>query len=231
MSPKCILVAEDDDAIRRVVSDSLTGAGYEVRTAPNGRAALELLLSSPVDLALLDVNMPEINGFKLLRMMQKECPGIPSIILTACGDEQDRVKGLQLGADDYVVKPFSIAELLARVAAVLRRSPGRQLAVAQVLPFPGGRLDGENRSACLDNGTPLPLTEKEFELFRYFLTHPGRVISQEELLLRVWGNSSKAAQTRTVAVTLTRLREKIGTLPASHIETIRGRGYRWNEHE
>ena len=228
MSIKCILVAEDDAAIRRVLADSLTGAGYEVRTAPDGRTALELLLSTPVDLALLDVNMPEISGFKLLRMMQKECPGIPSIILTACGDEQDRVKGLQLGADDYVVKPFSIAELLARVAAVLRRSPGRQLAVAQVLRFPGGELDGESRHARFDDGTPIPLTEKEFELFRYFLTHPDRVIPQEELLVRVWGSSSRAAQTRTVAVTLTRLREKLGPIPSACIETIRGRGYRWN---
>lgn len=229
MSNKCILVAEDDPAIRRGLADSLEGAGYEVRTAPNGRAALELLLTTPVDLALLDVNMPEINGFKLLRMMQKECPGIPSIILTACGDEQDRVKGLQLGADDYVVKPFSIAELLARVAAVLRRSPGRQLAVAQVLQFPGGQLNGKTRCATFDDGTPIPLTEKEFELFRYFLTHPGRVIPQEELLLRVWGSSNKSAQTRTVAVTLTRLREKLGAAPSACIETIRGRGYRWNE--
>lgn len=229
MSNKCILVAEDDAAIRRGLADSLEGAGYEVRTAPNGRAALELLLTTSIDLALLDVNMPEISGFKLLRMMQKECPGIPSIILTACGDEQDRVKGLQLGADDYVVKPFSIAELLARVAAVLRRSPGRQLAVAQQLQFPGGQLDGENRCATFNDGTTIPLTEKEFELFRYFLTHPGRIIPQEELLLRVWGSSNKAAQTRTVAVTLTRLREKLGTTPSACIETIRGRGYRWNK--
>ena len=229
MSNKCILIAEDDAAIRRVLADSLAGAGYEVCTAPNGRAALELLLTTPIDLALMDVNMPEINGFQLLRMMQKECPGIPSIILTACGDEQDRVKGLQLGADDYVVKPFSIAELLARVAAVLRRSPGRKLAVAQELHFPGGTLDGESRQARFDNGTPILLTEKEFELFRYFLTHPGRIIPQEELLVRVWGSTSRAAQTRTVAVTLTRLREKLGALPSSHIETIRGRGYRWNE--
>ena len=229
MSNKCILVAEDDTAIRRVVADSLASAGYEVRTAPDGRAALELLLTTPVDLALLDVNMPEISGFQLLRMMQKECPGIPSIILTACGDEQDRVKGLQLGADDYVVKPFSIAELLARVAAVLRRSPGCQLAVAQVLRFPGGSLDGETRRAQFDDGTPLPLTEKEFELFRYFLTHPGRVIPQEELLLRIWGSRNSVSQTRTVAVTLTRLREKLGTEVSAHIETIRGRGYRWNE--
>ena len=229
MSNKCILIAEDDAAIRRVLADSLAGAGYEVCTAPNGRAALELLLTTPIDLALMDVNMPEINGFQLLRMMQRECPGIPSIILTACGDEQDRVKGLQLGADDYVVKPFSIAELLARVAAVLRRSPGRKFAVAQELHFPGGTLDGESRQARFDNGTPIPLTEKEFELFRYFLTHPGRIIPQEELLVRVWGSTSRAAQTRTVAVTLTRLREKLGVLPSSHIETIRGRGYRWNE--
>lgn len=229
MSNKCILVAEDDAAIRRVLADSLSGSGYEVRTAPNGRIALELLLSTPIDLALLDVNMPEISGFKLLRMMQQECPGIPSIILTACGDEQDRVKGLQLGADDYVVKPFSVAELLARVAAVLRRSPGRLLAVAQVLRFPGGELNGQTRSAHFVDGTPIPLTGKEYELFRYFLTHPGRVIPQEELLLRVWGSTSRAAQTRTVAVTLTRLREKLGAGPAAHIETIRGRGYRWNE--
>ncbi len=228
MENKCILVAEDDAAIRRVLADSLAGAGYEVRTAPNGRVALELLLSTPVDLALLDVNMPEISGFQLLRMMQKECPGIPSIVLTACGDEQDRVKGLQLGADDYVVKPFSIAELLARIAAVLRRSPGRQLAVAQVLKFPGGTLNGETRQACFADGSLIPLTEKEFELFRYFLTHPGRIIPQDELLLRVWGSRNKAAQTRTVAVTLTRLREKIGAEPSACIETIRSRGYRWN---
>lgn len=229
MSNKCILVAEDDAAIRRVLADSLAGAGYEVKTAPDGRAALELLLTTPIDLALMDVNMPEINGFKLLRMMQKECPGIPSIILTACGDEQDRVKGLQSGADDYVVKPFSIAELLARVAAVLRRSPGRQLAVAQVLDFPGGTLDGRTRRAWFSDGTPISLTGKEFELFRYFLTHPGRVIPQNELLMRVWGSTNSAAQTRTVAVTLTRLREKLGNEISAHIETIRGRGYRWND--
>lgn len=101
--------------------------------------------------------------------------------------------------------------------------------MAQVLRFPGGTLNGETRRAQFDDGTPIPLTGKEFELFRYFLTHPGRVIPQEELLLRVWGNTGSAAQTRTVAVTLTRLREKLGAGPSACIETIRGRGYRWNE--
>lgn len=224
---RCILVAEDDSAICGILADSLQTAGYAVLTASDGKQALEILLSRPVDLALLDVNMPEINGFRLLKIMGKECPGIPSIILTAHGEEQERIKGLQLGADDYVVKPFSIAELQARIAAVLRRSPGRQLAVAQQLPFPGGILDGENRSVTQTDGTPIPLTEKEFELFRYFLTHPGRILSQEELLLRVWGSRLGIGRTRTVAVTLARLKEKLGAETALSFETIRGQGYRW----
>lgn len=226
MNNRVIVVAEDDTAIRCVLQDTLEGAGYTVLPAADGRAALELLLANAVDLALLDVNMPEINGFRLLKIMQKECPGTPSILLTAHGEEQDRVKGLELGADDYVVKPFSIAELLARIAAVLRRSPGRALAVAQRFLFPGGVLEGESRSASRADGSPLPLTEREYDLFRYFLSHPDRVLSQEELLLRVWGSNS--ARTRTVAVTLTRLREKLPREAAAAFENVRGRGYRWN---
>lgn len=225
---RLILIAEDDAAIRRVLQDTLEGAGYAVSAAADGRAALEQLLTQPVDLALLDVNMPEINGFKLLKMMQRECPGTPSIILTAHGEEQERVKGLELGADDYVVKPFSIAELLARIAAVLRRSPGRAMAPGQTFPFPGGELNGDTRAATAMNGVPLPLTEREFELFRYFLSHPDRVLSQEELLLRVWGSNTPAARTRTVAVTLTRLRDKLPEAAAACFENVRGRGYRWN---
>ena len=121
MSSRCILVAEDDAPIREALRDSLEAAGYAVLTAEDGRRALELLLSSEVSLVLLDVNMPEINGFKLLRMMGRECPGTPCIILTAHGEEKEREKWLQLGADDYVVKPFSVAELLARDAAGARR--------------------------------------------------------------------------------------------------------------
>lgn len=228
MNSRLILIAEDDAAIRRVLQDTLEGAGYRVLAAADGRAALGLLLAHPVDLALLDVNMPEISGFKLLKIMQKECPGTPSIILTAHGEEHDRVKGLELGADDYVVKPFSIAELLARIAAVLRRSPGRALAVAQTFTFPGGTLDGNARKAGTADGTDMALTEREFELFRYFLSHPDRVLSQEELLLRVWGSNAPAAHTRTVAVTLTRLREKLPAQAAACFENIRGRGYKWN---
>lgn len=225
---RLILIAEDDAAIRRVLQDTLEGAGYEVSAAADGRAALEQLLTHPVDLALLDINMPEINGFKLLKMMQRECPGTPSIILTAHGEEQERVKGLELGADDYVVKPFSIAELLARIAAVLRRYPSRAMAPGSTFAFPGGVLNGDSRTASAADGSAIPLTEREFELFRYFLSHPDRVLPQEELLLRVWGSNTPAARTRTVAVTLTRLRDKLPEAAAACFENVRGRGYRWN---
>ena len=223
-----ILVAEDDEAIRRSLQDALEGAGYAVVTAADGEAALAVLLSRPVDLALLDVNMPVVSGFKLLKIMARECPGIPSIILTARGEEQDRVKGLELGADDYVVKPFSVAELLARIAAVLRRYPGKPHVAAAELAFPGGRLNGENQTAEMDDGSTTTLTEREFALFRYFLSHPDRTISQEELLLRVWGIQGQAEKTRTVAVTLARLKEKIGPAAAERFENVRGRGYKWN---
>ncbi len=229
MEQKCILIAEDDEAIRELLADLLRSAGYEVRAAADGRAALESLLSYPPDLALLDVNMPEIDGFRLLKMMERECPGTPSIILTAHGEEKERVKGLELGADDYVVKPFSSAELLARIAAVLRRSTGRQLPIAQQLHFPGGSMDSATRSITTIRGDTISLTEKEFELFRYFLTHPNRILPQEELMLRVWGNRGGLGRSRTIAVTLTRLRDKLPQEAAARFENIRGRGYRWNE--
>lgn len=229
MSKRCILVAEDETPIRLALCDSLEGAGYDVLAAEDGRRALELLLSQEVDLALLDVNMPEINGFKLLKMMARECPGTPCIILTAHGEEQDRVKGLELGADDYVVKPFSVAELLARITAVLRRYPARRRVGAKALQFEGGQLDPTQREVRFADGRSTTLSEKEFDLFRYLLAHPNRIIPQEELLLRVWGNRNRAVQTRTVAVTLTRLKDKIGEQASAHIENIRGRGYRWND--
>lgn len=229
MSKRRILVAEDDESIRKALIDTLEGAGYEVAPAADGKAALEILLTKEIDLALLDVNMPHISGFKLLKVMAGECPGVPSIILTAHGEEKDRVKGLTLGADDYVVKPFSIAELLARIAAVLRRSIGRKHSMSNDLAFPGGRLNTDMRNIISDDGTEIALTDKEFELFRYFLTHPGRVISQEELLLRIWGNNASSTQTRIVPVTLTRLKEKTGAKAAACFANVRGHGYIWKD--
>lgn len=224
-----ILVAEDDAPIRQALSDALGAAGYRVFTAEDGREAMEQLITREVDLVLLDVNMPELNGFQLLKFISRECPGVSSIILTAHGEEADRVRGLQLGADDYVVKPFSMAELQARITAVLRRSAGRARVISAPLEYPGGKLDPATHLVEDESGRSIRLTEKEFELFRYLLMHPGRVIPQEELLLRVWGSPSHSLRTRTVAVTLTRLREKIGPRAAAHIENVRGLGYQWRE--
>ncbi|MCH5284946.1 MAG: response regulator transcription factor [Akkermansiaceae bacterium] len=230
MAVKCILIAEDDASIRTGLADVLSAHGYGVLVAADGAEALALLMTQEVDLALLDVNMPHINGFKLLSLMAKECPGVPSIILTAHGEEKDRVRGLVGGADDYVVKPFSMAELLARIAAVLRRAPERRVSVCahEPLRFPGGCLNAETHCADWEDGGSIPLREKEYELFYYLLSHPGRVISQAELLRRVWGSTGDS-QTRTVAVTLARLREKLGPAVAGRIENVRGRGYKWTE--
>ena len=229
MAERTILVAEDDASIRAGLSDALQAHGYGVLTAADGEAALKSVLTQEVDLVLLDLNMPKLNGFKLLKIMSKECPGVPSIILTAHGEEKDRVRGLENGADDYVVKPFSMAELLARVAAVLRRYPTRRVSAEKALHFPGGSLNPDNHSVVMDNGSCVALRDKEFELFYYFLAHPDRIISQEELLLRVWGSRANASETRTVAVTLTRLREKLDPAVAQRIENVRGRGYKWSK--
>ncbi len=230
MDERTILVAEDDASIRAGLADALRTHGFAVLTAADGEAALRLILANRVDLVLLDLNMPKLHGLKLLKVMGKECPGVPSIILTALGEEQDRVRGLESGADDYVVKPFSMAELLARVAAVLRRYPSRSCAAPQQpLPFPGGSLCPQSRAMLLDDGTTVPLRDKEYELFRYLLMHPGRIIPQEELLVRVWSSRVPASQTRTVSVTLARLREKLTPEVSQRIEGVRGRGYKWND--
>lgn len=228
MNNRCILIAEDDVSIRQALADALTGTGYTVHEAGDGRKALEILFTQHIDLALLDVNMPEADGFKVLAIMEKECPGIPAIMLTARGEETDRIKGLQLGADDYVVKPFSILELMARITAVLRRSPERPKMPA-VPSFPGGTIDPSARTVIFDDGRTVALSEKEFDLLVYFLRHPNRIIAQEELLIRVWGKTAKPSQTRTIPVTLARLREKLGSESAltRGFENMRGIGYSW----
>ncbi len=228
MSERCILVAEDDTAIRCALVDALRASGYAVLEAANGQQALELLLIEGIDLALMDVNMPHRDGFSLLKVMQRECPGVPSILLTARGEEHERVKGLTLGADDYVIKPFSMVELLARISAVLRRYPVRRLAATKNLSFEGGHLSPDEKKVIFDTGNIIELSTRETELFRYFLMHPDRIIPQEELLLRIWNSDAASSQTRMVAVNLTRLKEKLGAPLATRFENVRGRGYRFN---
>lgn len=171
--------------------------------------------------------MPGADGFQVLQVMSAERPGTPVIMLTARGEEEDRVQGLKLGADDYIVKPFSIRELLARIEAVLRRSPERPRQLREIR-IPGASLDSANRLLTFEDGKETSLTAREFEFLTYMATHPNRVITRDELLRRVWDVDPRLTDTRSVEMTVMRLRDKLGTVAAAPLETLRSQGYRWN---
>jgi DNA-binding response OmpR family regulator len=221
-----ILTVEDDPAIRRGIVDALRFAGYQPLEAARGDEGLELATSRSYDLLLLDLVLPACSGLEILRRVRSIRPTQPVIILSAMGDEDDRVAGLRLGADDYVVKPFSVKELLARVEAVLRRSPERPQEVSQVA-LADGTADLDRAEICFADGTRAELSEKEVELLRYLAANSGRVISRDELLLRVWQISPHGLPTRTIDMHVTRLREKLRDDPAEPrvILTVRGKGY------
>lgn len=222
-SPRRILIVEDDPAIRAGVCDALRMVGHTPLEAADGDAGLRVALENEVDLVLLDVVMPKQDGISVLAHIRRERPTLPVIMLTARGTEADRVRGLSGGADDYVVKPFSLRELLARVDAVLRRSPERAHPV-DALAFANGTKVNLQTCACHpSNGAPATLSEREVELLRYLAAHPGRAISRDELLARVWRiEGISGAETRTVDVCVMRLREKLGE---GAIKTVHGKGY------
>lgn len=226
MSSRCVLVVEDDSAIRRGVVDALAFAGYATLPAGNGGDGLKLATTANVDLVLLDLVLPGTGGFEILRAVRETRPTLPVIILTARGEEADRVQGLRLGADDYVVKPFSVRELLARVEAVLRRSPERPQPVAAV-PVPGGTADLERREIRFDDGSRAELSEREVELLRYLAAHPGRALSRDEILRHVWRLDPRHLETRTIDVHIGNLRAKLRDTGASPriVLTVRGKGY------
>lgn len=221
-----ILVVEDDAAIRRGVVDAMHFAGYEVIEAPDGDEGFRAATRAGYDLMLLDLVLPGKQGMEILAEVRLTRPAVPVIILTAKGDEPDRVKGLKLGADDYVVKPFSIKELLARVEAVLRRS-GERAPDLKTVRFEGGEVDFARAEARLRDGSVESLSEREVELLRYLAINQGRVISRDELLRRVWRLDPEQVMTRTVDMNMTRLREKLKDDPddGKIIRTVRGRGY------
>ena len=223
---RTILVVEDDPAIRRGVVDALRFVGFEVLEAGHGDAGRDLAVSRPYDLLLLDLVLPGCSGLDILRAVRETRPTQSVIILTARGDEQDRVEGLKAGADDYVVKPFSLKELLARVEAVLRRAPSRPLDVTQ-MDIPGGTADFERHELRFHDGSRLPLSERELELLRYLVAHRGRAIPREELLSNVWRISPEGLATRTIDMHIVRLREKLRDDPAQPkvLLTVRGHGY------
>lgn len=221
-----VLVVEDDAAIRRGLVDALKFASYATREAPDGAAGLDAALTLDVDLVLLDVLMPKMDGFTMLRELRKAKPALPVIILTAKGEEQDRVRGLRDGADDYVVKPFSATELLARVEAVLRRSAERPGNVKK-LALGGRTIDMDRREVLLPSGERQSLSQRESELIAYLANNRGRAISRDELLQRVWGLDPRGVQTRTVDMAVARLREALADDPEEPqvILTVRGKGY------
>ncbi len=220
-----ILTVEDDSAIRRGIVDALRFAGYTPFEAARGDVGLTMALGRSYDLLLLDLVLPGCDGLDILREVRQVRATQPVIILTARGEEQDRVTGLQLGADDYVVKPFSVRELLARVEAVLRRSPERPAEIATVR-LPRGKADLSRWEVRFDDGQRSDLSEREVELLRYLAAHAGRAISRDELLTRVWQISPRGLTTRTIDMHVMRLREKLRDDPNEPqvILTVRGKG-------
>ena len=227
MDRKHVLVIEDDRSIREGLADALAFQGYVALQAEQGDTGLQKVLHGGCDLVILDLVLPGADGLTVLREVRLARPTLPVIILTARGEEADRIRGLRDGADDYVVKPFSIRELLARVDAVLRRSPERPSDVRQ-LEIPGGRVDLERQEVSFADGGSCDLSLRETELLRYLAANPGRIVSREELLSRVWGVSPKAVETRTIDVHVARLRDKLRDRdsPPTLLITIRGKGYR-----
>ena len=231
MAPRRILVIEDDPAIRQGIVDALEFERFGTEQADNGRVALERALIGEFDLVLLDLILPERDGLEVLRELRAARPTLPVIILTARGEEEDRVRGLRLGADDYIVKPFSLKELLARIAAVLRRSPERPTDLTDV-PLPDGSANLARREILFDDGQRVVLSEREADLLRYLATNPGRAVSRDEILSRVWRINPHGIDTRTIDMHVARLREKLRDSgpPPRVLQTVRGKGYMFTEH-
>jgi two-component system response regulator ResD len=220
-----ILVVDDDANIREVVGLYLRRGGYAVVPAADGEEALELYRQHRPDLVVLDLMLPKLSGLEVCRRIQAE-RRVPLIILTARGEEEDRILGLDLGADDYVVKPFSPAELVARVEAVLRRV-NETRADGKVLAFGDLRIDPNTREVTARD-EPVALTAREFDLLHHLASRPRRVFTRDELMEAVWGYDF-AVDTSTVTVHIRRLREKIEDDPKRprHLLTVWGVGYRF----
>ncbi|MBW1811029.1 MAG: response regulator transcription factor [Deltaproteobacteria bacterium] len=221
-----ILVVEDDSSIAKGLEQNLRYEGYSVFCAPDGERGLELAIDKQPDLVLLDVMMPKMNGFEVLREMRRREIDIPVIMLTAKGEETDKVRGLDMGADDYVTKPFGLHELLARVQAVLRRKQRLEQSFEQA-SFGDVKIDFSARTAEV-SGQPITLTTKEFDLIHLFLSREGQALDRQEILNRVWGFDYFGTD-RTVDNFINRLRQKLEQDPNKpvYFQTVRGIGYRF----
>lgn len=225
---KRILIVEDEPAVARGLVDAFTFRGFAVELATDGADALARARDDGHDLILLDVMLPRVSGFDVLKRLRDGGSRTPVILLTARGEEEDRVRGLADGADDYVVKPFSITELVARVEANLRRRE-MDLAPADVLEHDGVVVDLA-RQVVVRDGVEQELPRKETRLLRYLVAHRARVVTREELLEKVWEYpNARGVETRTVDNYVVRLRQKVEPDPAHPrvVLTVRGRGYRY----
>jgi DNA-binding response OmpR family regulator len=241
MKPCTVLVVEDDPSIRRGLVDALKYAGYAVLEWAQANGAARFALDSNVDLVLLDVILPNsgpcdgYDGFSILAELRSARPTLPVIMVTARGAEKDRVRGLTHGADDYVIKPFSALELLARVEAVLRRSPARPASV-NLLRNTCRVIRLARREVAFPDGSLRELTERETAILSYLAANRDRAVDRMELLQNIWGLDPKGIETRTVDMHIARLRERIGDdaggAPAGDtpmILTVRGKGYKLAE--
>ena len=232
MSPKTILVIEDDADIRKLVELHLRDSGYEVSVETTGGDGLSHALSRSMDLVLLDLMLPGVDGLEICRRLRAEKPHVPILMLTARSTELDRVLGLELGADDYLTKPFSVRELLARIKAIFRRietietePPAANVEIGQLT------IDADRRQVTIE-GTPIALTAREFDLLSFFAKHPGRVFTRGQLLDRVWGYAHEGYE-HTVNTHINRLRRKLEDDPSHprYILTVWGVGYRFSAAE
>jgi DNA-binding response OmpR family regulator len=225
MHPPSILIIEDEPALLRGLRDNFESQGYLVQIARDGQEGLSAALANPPDLLLLDIMLPKMNGYEICRALRARQLEMPIIMLTAKGQEEDIVRGLELGADDYVTKPFSIRELLARAKAFLRR---RQSASCPVFQFGDCKLDLLAHKV-FRNGKEIFLTTKEFRLLEFFVRRPGRALTRDQILDGVWGNEI-IVNDRSVDRCVTTLRAKIEPDPHHPvcIQTIRDIGYRFS---
>jgi DNA-binding response OmpR family regulator len=222
--PRRVLVVDDDDDIRLLLRELLSGAGYLVETAQDGRAALRVFHEKPIDVVVLDLSMPELDGFETLERL-RDVSDVPVILLTARSSEIDKVRGFRAGADDYVVKPFGRQELLARIEALLRRAPE----ATHLEHYDDGAISIDYaRRLVMSRGLPVRLTPLEFRLLDAFARHPGQVLSADQLIEHCWRHEAGVSRDQ-VKLYVSYLRKKLGHDAGGWqpIETVRGFGYRY----
>jgi len=222
-----ILIVDDEESIVQLIHYNLTSAGFETITAGDGRLALQRALTEKPDLMVLDVMLPEMDGFDVVRELRK-VSRIPVLMLTARSEELDKVLALEMGADDYLSKPFSPREMVARVKAILRRAAPEKVGGEERIIQAGPVVMDEERHQVKLNGAEVQLTGKEYELLHFLITNKGRVFSREKLLQQLW-DYDYFGDTRTIDVHIRHLREKIETDPANprYLKTVRGVGYKF----